>query len=177
MDIFGELLLSILHTFDVLRLLSCVYHFATPWTVACQASLSFTISQSLLKYTSIESVMLSNHLIICCFLSSCLQSFPASGSFQMSHFASGGQSIGVSASVSALPLNIQNWFPLGLTGLISLWGTVLTRDSQKVTNTDFLPIKHSLGISWLWDEGLLLTSQGTMDGKQSLNKWELVSPW
>ena len=52
--------------------------------------------------------------------SSCLQSFPESGSFQMSQFfPSGGQSIGVSASASVLPMNIQNWFPLGLTGLIS----------------------------------------------------------
>ena len=53
--------------------------------------------------------------------SSCLQSFPASGSFEMSQFfASGGQSIGVSASASVLPMNIQNWFPLGLTSWISL---------------------------------------------------------
>ena len=53
--------------------------------------------------------------------SSCLQSFPASGSFQMSQFfASGGQSIGASASASVLPMNIQDWFPLGLTGWISL---------------------------------------------------------
>ena len=53
--------------------------------------------------------------------SSCLQSFPASGSFQMSQFfTSGGQSIGVSASTSVLPRNIQDWFPLGWTGLISL---------------------------------------------------------
>ena len=53
--------------------------------------------------------------------SSCLQSFPASGSFQMSYFfASGGQSIGVSASASVLPMNIQDWFPLGWTGWISL---------------------------------------------------------
>ena len=53
--------------------------------------------------------------------SSCLQSFPASGSFQMSQlFASGGQSIGVSASGSVLPVNIQDWFPLRWTGLISL---------------------------------------------------------
>ena len=52
--------------------------------------------------------------------SSCLRSFPASGSFLMSQFlASGGQSIGPSASASVLPMNIQNWFPLGLTGLIS----------------------------------------------------------
>ena len=54
--------------------------------------------------------------------SSCLQSFPGSGSFHMSRlFASGGQSIGVSASASGLPVNIQDWFPLGLTGLISSW--------------------------------------------------------
>ena len=53
--------------------------------------------------------------------SSCLQSFPTSGSFLMSWlFASGGQSIGVSTSASVLPMNIQDWFPLGLTGLISL---------------------------------------------------------
>ena len=53
--------------------------------------------------------------------SSCLQSFPASGSFPRSQFfASGGQSIGVSASASVLPMNIQGWFPLGLTGWISL---------------------------------------------------------
>ena len=53
--------------------------------------------------------------------SSCLKSFPASGSFPMSWlFASGGQSIGVSASASVLPMNIQDWFPLGRTGLISL---------------------------------------------------------
>ena len=53
--------------------------------------------------------------------SSCLQSFPASGSFLMSRlFASGGQSIGASASASVLPMNFQGWFPLGLTGLIPL---------------------------------------------------------
>ena len=60
--------------------------------------------------------------------SSSLQSCPATGSFQMSQFfASGGQSIGVSASASVLPLNIQDWFPLGLTGLISLGSKGLSR--------------------------------------------------
>ena len=55
------------------------------------------------------------------FSSYCLQSFPASGSFPVSQFfSSGGQSIGVSASASVLPMNIQDWFPLGFTGLISL---------------------------------------------------------
>ena len=63
------------------------------------------ISQSLLKLMSIELVMPSNHLILCCSLLLCLQSFPASGSFPMSWlFVSGGQSIGVSASASVLPM-------------------------------------------------------------------------
>ena len=77
---------------------------------------------------SIESVMPSNHLILCCPLLSCLQSFPASGSFPVSQFfASGSQSIGVSASASVLPMNIHNWFPLGWTGWISLQSTGLSR--------------------------------------------------
>ena len=60
--------------------------------------------------------------------SSCLQSFPASGSFQISQFfTTGGQSIGVSSSASVLPMNIQDWFPLGLTGLISLQSKGLSR--------------------------------------------------
>ena len=85
---------------------------ATPRTVAHQASLSFTISRSLLKLMSIEPVMPSNHLILFAPFSSCLQSFPASGSFPMSwHFASGGQCIGASISASVLPMNIQGWFP------------------------------------------------------------------
>ena len=66
--------------------------------------------------------------------SSCLQSFPASGSFQMSHFfPSGGQSIGVSASASVLPMNIQDWFPLGLTGWISLQSKGLSRVFSNTT--------------------------------------------
>ena len=60
--------------------------------------------------------------------SSCLQSFPASGSFLVSHlFTSGGQSIGALTSASVLPMNIQDWFPLGLTGLISLQSKGLSR--------------------------------------------------
>ena len=64
----------------------------------------------------------------------CLLSFPASGAFPMSQlFSSGGQSIGASASASALPLNIQSWFPLGLTGLISLQSKELLRVSSSTT--------------------------------------------
>ena len=66
--------------------------------------------------------------------SSCLQSFPVSGFFQMSRFfTSGGQSIGVSASASILPMNNQGWFPLGLTGLISLQSKGLSRVFSKTT--------------------------------------------
>ena len=66
--------------------------------------------------------------------SSCFQSFPASGSFPISQFfASGGQSIGVSASASFLPMNIQNWFPLGWTGWISLLSKGLLRVFSNVT--------------------------------------------
>ena len=99
--------------------LSRIRLYATPWTAAHQASLSFTVTQ--LKFTSIESVMLSKHLILGHPLLFCLPSFPASGSCPMSQlFISRGQSIGASASASVLPMSIQGWFPLGLTGWISL---------------------------------------------------------
>ena len=97
--------------------LNRVWLFVTPWTAAHQASLSTTNSQSLIKLISIESVMPSNHLILSRPLLLLPQSFPASGSFPMSQFfASGDQGIGVSASASVLPMNIQDWFPLGWTG-------------------------------------------------------------
>ena len=102
------------------QLLSCVRLFAAPWTAARQASLSITNSWSAPKPMSIESVIPSSHLILCRSLSSCPQYFPAPGSFPMSQlFASRGQSIGVSASASVLPMNIEDWFPLGWTGWIS----------------------------------------------------------
>ena len=80
----------------------------TPWTAACQASLSITNSQNLFKLMSIESVMPSNHLILCHPL--LLPSiFPSNRIFSMSQFfPSGGQNIGVSASASVLPMNIQD---------------------------------------------------------------------
>ena len=102
-----------------------------PRTTARQASLSITNSWSLPKLMSIESVMPSNHLIP---FSSHLQSFLASGSFQMSHlFASGGQSIGVSASASILPMNVQDSFPLGWTGWIILQSKGLSRVFSNTT--------------------------------------------
>ena len=87
------------------QLLILVQLFVTPQTAACQASLSITNSRRLLKLMSIELVMPSNHSYSVVPFSSHLQSCPASGSFQMSQFfASGGQSIGVSALASVLPM-------------------------------------------------------------------------
>ena len=112
----------------VVQSLSRVWLFATPWTAACQASLSITNSRSVLKLLSIDSVMSSNHLILYRPFSSCLQSFPASGSFLVSRFfPSSGLSIKASASASVLPMNIQEWCPLGWTGLILLLPKGLSR--------------------------------------------------
>ena len=92
-----------------------------PWTATRQASLSVTNSQSLLKFMSMDSVMPSNHLILCHSLLLLPSIFPSIRVFLMSQFfTSGGQSIGVSASASVLPMNIQDKFNLGLNGLISL---------------------------------------------------------
>ena len=94
---------------------------ATPWTAAHQASLSITLSWSLLKLMSIELAMPFNHLILCYPLLLLLSIFPIISVFSNKWlFSSGGQSIGASASTSVLPMNIQCWFPLGLTGLIFL---------------------------------------------------------
>ena len=110
--------------------LSLVQLFVTPLTAACQAPLSFTISWSLLKLMAIESVMPSNHLILCHPLLLLPSIFPSIRSFSVSWlFASGGQSIGSSASASVLPVNIQDWFPLGWTGLISLQSKELQESS------------------------------------------------
>ena len=115
----GEACYALSVQFSWVQLLSHVQHFATPWTAARQASLSIINSQSLPKLVSIELVMPSNHLILCCPFSSCLQFFPASGSFPMSQFfTSGGQSAGASASV--LPMSIQDWSPSEWAGWISL---------------------------------------------------------
>ena len=105
-------ILEQLELIDIFRTFSSVQSLrlsATLWTAAHQASLSITNTHSLFKLMSIELVMPSNHLILCRSLLLHLQSFPASGSFQMSHFfASGGQSIGVAASALVLPMNTQD---------------------------------------------------------------------
>ena len=88
---------------------------------------------------------------------SCLQSFPASGSSPVSQFfTSGGQRIGVSASTSVFPMNIQDWFPLGLTGLISLLSKGLSRvfSSNTVQKHQFFGTQPSL-----WSNSHIYSSQ------------------
>ena len=130
---------------------------ATPWTAACQASLSITNSRSLLKLMSIEPLMPSNHLILChplllpsVFprLSVFSSLFPFfSGSFPVSQFfTSGDWSIGPSASASVLLMNIQDWFPLALTILISLQSKELSKvfSNTTVQKHQFFGAKLSL---------------------------------
>jgi len=125
--------------FGSVQSLSHLWLFATPWTTACQASLSFTNSQSLLKLISIESVMPSNHLILYCPFLLPPSIFLSIRVFSNQFFASGGQSIRVSASASVLPMNIQDWFPLGRTGWISLQSKGLSR---VFSNTNTAVQKH-----------------------------------
>ena len=96
--------------------LSHVWLSVTPWTIAQQASLSFTVSWSLLKLTATEAGMLSSHLILCHSSPFAFNLSPVSQLFA----SSGGQCIGASALASVLPMNIQGRFPLRLTGWISL---------------------------------------------------------
>ena len=106
----------------------------TPWIAVRQASLSITISRSLPKLISIESVMPSSHLILCHYLLLLPQILPSIRVFSMNQlFAWGGQSIGVSASASVLPMNTQNWSPLRWTGWIFLQSKGLSRVFSNTT--------------------------------------------
>ena len=113
--------------------LSCVHLFATPWTAAHQASLPSTVCRSLLRLTSIESVMPCNLSSSVSPFFSCPQSFPASGSYPVSWlFTSGGQSFGASASVSlcVIKLSLHHWCRFLLRGtslLTSVASTALLR--------------------------------------------------
>ena len=118
---------------------------AAPWTAACQASLFITNSGSLLKLMSIESVMPSNHLILCrplLLLPSIFLSIRAFSSELVLHIS--GQSIGVSASASVLPMNVQDWFPLGMTGLIFLQSKGLSSSKASILRLSaFLTVQLS----------------------------------
>ena len=138
--------------FSSVQLLSCVWLFATLWTAARQTSLSITNSWNLLKLMSIESVMPSNHLILCHPLLLLPSIFQSSGSFPINQFfTSDGQSIRVSASASVLPMNIQDWFPLGLTGLISLQPKRLSRVFSNTTVQKY----QFLALSFLYSPTLI----------------------
>ena len=110
---------------------SRVRFFATPWTAARQAFLSITNSNSCPLSQWCHPAISSSAIPF-----SCLQSFPASGSFPMDQFFTSGDqsfSFGVSASASVLPMNIQDWFLLGLTGWISLQSKGLSRVFSNTT--------------------------------------------
>ena len=120
--------------FNSVQSLSCVRLFATPWIAAHQASLSITNSWSSLKLMSIESVMPSSHLILCRPLLPLPPIPPSIRVFSNSQlFAWGGQSTGVSALASVLPMNTQDWSPFGWTGWISLQSKGLSRVFSNTT--------------------------------------------
>ena len=127
--------------------LSSVRLFETLWTTAHQASLSIINSWSPPKPMSIESVMPYNHLILCRPFSSSPQSFPASGSFQMSQFLPwGGKSIRGSGSASILPINIRTDF---LEDLL-VWAPCSLRDSEKSSPTPQFKSMNSSVLSFLY---------------------------
>ena len=113
--------------FNSVQSLSHVWFSATPWIAVCQASLPITNSQSSPKLMSIKSVMPSSHLILCHPLLLLPPIPPSISLFKWVNFASGGQSIGVSALASVLPMNTQDWSPLGWTGWTSLQSKGLSR--------------------------------------------------
>ena len=114
--------------FVVVLSLSRVRLIVTLWTAARQAPLSSIISWRLLRFISIELVMLSNHFILCHPLLLLPSIFP-----NIRIFTTGGQSNGASGSASVLPVTIQGWFPLGLTGSISLLSKGLSRVFSNTT--------------------------------------------
>ena len=121
------------YQFSSAQSLGSVQLFATPWTAACQASLTIINSQSLLKLLSIESVMPYNHLILCCPLLLLPSIFPSIRIFSSESLVCirwwnyWSFSFIRTEYSSVLPMNIQDWFPLGLTGWISLQPKGLSR--------------------------------------------------
>ena len=151
----------------VVQLLSRVRLFATPGTAVRQSSLSFTISWSLLKFMSVESVMLSDHLILChplLLLPSVFPSIRVFSSESALHIS--GQSIGASASASVLSVNIRGRFPLGLTGLISPQSKGLSRvfSNTPAQNHQLFGTQLSL-----WSRSHMTTRKNT-----ALTRWIFV---
>ena len=144
------------------QLLSHVQLFVTPWTIAHQVFLSFTVSHSLLKLMSIESVMSSNHLILCHSLLLLPSIFLSIRVFsnQSPHHIRCPKFWSFSFSLS-LPINIWGWFPLGLTGLVSLQSKGLSRFFSSTTIQ-----KHQF-----------LSSQPSFWSSSHIRTWLLEKPW
>ena len=147
--------------------LSCVQLFVTPWTAACHASLSISNSQSLLKLMSIKLVMPSNGLILC-------RPFLLLPSIFPSIWVCSNELVLLirwpkySASTPFLPMNIQDWFPLGLTGWISLL-------SKRLSKSRFQ--HHSSKASILWCSAFFLVQLSDLyvtTGKTALTIWTFV---
>ena len=146
--------------FTILQSLSCVWLLVTLWwqrdRLPCASSTPGACSNSHPSSRWCHSTISFSVVPF----SSCLQSFPASGSFPMSRlFASCGQSIGVSASASVLPMNIEDWSPLGWNGWVSLLSKGLSRVFSSATNQKhqffgtqpfLLPRSHIL--TWLLEK-------------------------
>ena len=147
--------------FSSVQSLSLVCLLVSPWIAACQASLSITNFWSLLKLMSIESVMLSSHLILCHSLLLLPPIPPRIRVFSNEQlFVSGGQSIGVSALVSGLPINSQDWSPLEWTGWMSLQSKGLSRVFSNTTAQ-----KH-----WFFD------AQLSSQSNSHIHTWLLEKP-
>ena len=134
-------------TLSSVQSLSRVWLFATPWTAACQASLSIANSWSLLKLMSIDSLMPSNHLILSrplLLLPSIFSSIMVFSDESVLHVRS--QSVGSFSFNISPPVNIQDWFPLARTGLISLQSKRLSRvfSNTTVQKHQFFSTQHSL---------------------------------
>ena len=131
----------------VVQSLSRVWLLVTPWTAAWQAFLWSTVSWSLCKLISIRSVMPSNDFMLCHPLLLLPSIFHRTRVFPKSWlFVSGGKSIGASASEPVLPMNMQGWSPLGLTGLIFLQSKRLSRVFSSITlqKHQFFSLQSSL---------------------------------
>ena len=130
---------SINRIFSSVQSLIYVKLFVTPWTAAHQASLSSTNSRSLLRLMSIELVMSSNHLILCRPLLLSPSIFPNIRIFSnKSALRISDQNIGVSASTSVLPVNIQDWFPLDWLDLLAVQGTLKSLLQHHSSKTSIL---------------------------------------
>ena len=146
-------------SFSSVQLLSHVRHFAIPWIAAHQVSLSITNSQSSLKLMSIKLMMPSSHLILCCLLL-LLPPIPPSirvfSNESTLHVRLKLRNIGVSASASVLPVNTQDWSPLGWTDWISLQCKEFSRESSptpqfKWINSSALSFLHSPTLTSIHD--------------------------